>query len=123
MGDSALYSEKNINILANETKWITSVPATINEMIELLKSDLDFVPTSDPRYSCCSVDSSYSGITQKWIVVSSEDMKVREEKTFDKNLEKRFKSMLKGLKDVTAILYECEADAKMHFHVTCAKFH
>ncbi len=39
-------------------------------------------------------------------------MKTREEKTFDKNLEKRFKSALKGLKDLTTILYECEADAR-----------
>ena len=83
MGDSALYTEKNINSLGTETKWISNVPATINEMNALLKSDVNFVPTSDPRYSCCSVDSTYGGIAQKWIIVSSQDMKVREEKTFD----------------------------------------
>lgn len=112
MGDSALYTEKNINSLRNETKWISNVPATINEMTELLKADVTLVPTSDPRYSCCSVNSTYGGIPQKWIIVSSEEMKAREEKTFDKNLEKRYKVAIKGLKEVTTILYECEADAR-----------
>lgn len=81
-------------------------------MTELLKADVNLVPKSDPRYSCCSVDSTYGGIDQKWIIVSSEEMKAREEKTFDKNLEKRYKGVLKGLKEVTKILYECEADAR-----------
>ena len=39
-------------------------------------------------------------------------MKIREEKTFDKNLPKRFNSALKGLKKVTSISYACETDAK-----------
>ena len=112
MGDSALYTEKNVQTLGTDTKWITCVPATINEMTDHLKSDLTFTPTSDPRYSCCSVNSLYGDITQKWVVVSSEDMKVREEKTFDKNLPKRFKSALKGIKEIKSVLYECEADAK-----------
>lgn len=45
MGDSALYTEKNINSLGNETKWISNVPATINEMTELLKANVTLVPT------------------------------------------------------------------------------
>jgi len=110
MGDSALYSEKNIQKLGH-TKWITCVPATIKEMTNLLKSELTFIPTSDSRYSYCSLDSSYGGIKQKWVVVSSEDMKIREEKTFDKNIPKRFKSALNGLKKVTSIPYACETDA------------
>ena len=112
MGDSALYTEKNIRALGYETKWISCVPATIKEMTTLLKSKLSFIPTSDPRYSCCSVDSSYGDITQRWVVVSSEEMKIREMKTFDKNLSKRFKRAQKGLKQISSILYACESDAK-----------
>jgi len=82
MGDSALYTDKNINALGPETRWISNVPATITEMTELLKYDLLFTPTSDPRYSCSSVDSHYCGVPQKWVVVSSEEMKIRELKTF-----------------------------------------
>ncbi|ABD40936.1 transposase, IS4 family [Methanospirillum hungatei JF-1] len=111
MGDSALYTDKNIKTLGPETRWISNVPATINEMTELLKSDLLFTPTSDPRYSCSSVDSHYGGVPQKWIVVSSEEMKARELKTFEKNLPVRFKAALKGLKQISKVCYACETDA------------
>ena len=115
MGDSALYTEKNINKLGKETKWISCVPATIKEMTDLLKSDLIFTPTSDPRYSCCAVNSQYGNITQKWIVVASEEMKIREMKTYDKNVSKRFKAALKELKQISAVSYACEADARSAF--------
>ena len=112
MGDSALYTDKNINTLGPETRWISNVPATIKEMTELLKSDLRFSPTSDPRYSCCSVDSFYGGVPQKWVVVSSEEMKSREMKTFEKNLPIRFKTASKGLKQISKVRYACETDAR-----------
>jgi len=111
LGDSALYSEKNVQKLGDHTKWITCAPATIKEMASLLKSDLDFIPTSDPRYSLSTVESSYGGIAQKWVVVSSEDMKIRETKTFHKNLEKRYVAALKGLKKISSVQYACETDA------------
>ena len=111
LGDSALYSEKNVQKLGDHTKWITCVPATIKEMTDLLKSDLDFIPTSDPRYSCHLVDSSYGGIAQKWVVISSDEMKIREIKTFDKNLEKRYTAAVKGLKKISSVQYACETDA------------
>ena len=112
LGDSALYSEKNINKFGNHTKWISNVPATIKEMTDLLKSNLIFTPTSDSRYSCCAIDSTYGNITQKWVVVLSEDMKAREMKTFDKNLSKRFKAALKELKQISSVFYVCESDAR-----------
>ena len=115
MGDSALYTEKNINALGRQTKWISCVPATIKEMTDLLKSDLTFSPTSDPRYSCYATNSQYGNITQKWIVVTSEEMKIRETKTFNKNLSIRFKAALKDLKKISAVSYACEADARNAF--------
>ena len=115
MGDSALYTEKNINTLGKQTKWISCVPATIKEMTDLLKSDLVFTPTSDPRYSCCSVNSQYGNITQKWVVVASEEMKIREMKTYDKNVSKRLKAALNELKHISAVDYACEADARKAF--------
>ena len=112
MGDSALYTEKNVQTLGVHTKWISSVPATIKEMTELIRTDLPFTPISDPRYSCCSVDSNYGGVPQKWVIVASEEMKIRELKTFEKNLPKRFKTALKELKQISSIHYACETDAR-----------
>lgn len=62
MGDSALYTEKNVQKLGNHTQWISNVPAWIKEMTELIRSDVTFTPTSVPLYSCCSVDSYYGGV-------------------------------------------------------------
>jgi len=38
-------------------------------------------------------------------------MKTRELKTFEKNLHKRFKTALKGLKQISVVHYACETDA------------
>ena len=112
MGDSALYTDKNINTLSPETRWMSNIPATIKEMTELLKSDLLFTPTSYPRYFCCSVDSHYGGVPQKWVVISSEEMKSREMKTFEKNLPIWFKATIKELKQISKVRYACETDAR-----------
>ena len=45
IGDSTLYTEKNIDTFGYETKWISNVPATIKEMMDLLKSDIPLLPT------------------------------------------------------------------------------
>lgn len=81
-------------------------------MNELLKSDLRFTPSSDPRYSCCSADSHCGGVPHKWVIVSSEEMKSRELKTFKKNLPTRFKTALKGLKQISKVHYACETNAR-----------
>lgn len=56
--------------------------------------------------------SQYGNIKQKWIVVASEEMRMREIQTYDKNLARRFKASLKELKQISLISFACEADAK-----------
>jgi len=84
VADSALYTEANINLLGTEMKWITHVPATIGEVERLLNADLDFIPGTDPRYAFYATDLSYGGIPQRAVVVWSEEMKIRNEQTFDR---------------------------------------
>ena len=47
IGDSATYTEDNVQRLGKDILWITRVPATINEVKVLLDGDFDMIPTED----------------------------------------------------------------------------
>ena len=77
IADSAMYTENNIVFLGADTKWITHVPATVGDIDKLLNADLDFSPSTDPRYAFHVTDLYYAGILQRVVVVWSEEMKTR----------------------------------------------
>src|SRR5512136_1415940 len=81
IADSALYTKDNIQKLGDGVRWITRVPATINEAKELLDSDVVLIPCTDSRYSLYSTISNYGGIKQKWVLFHSKPMQQRMEKT------------------------------------------
>lgn len=85
--DSATYTESNILRLGNDLKWITRVPATINEAKELLDSDVKMTPYKDLRYSFYSTTSNYGRVSQKWILFHSETIQQKMEKSFQKRFE------------------------------------
>jgi len=99
IADSALYTEDNIKLLGTGTKWITHVPATIGEAERLLNADLDFNPGIDPRYAFYVTNLNYGGIPQRAVVVWSEEMKKRNEQTFDKKIQKETNQAEKDLKE------------------------
>jgi len=111
IADSAIYSDDNITELGEHTIWITRVPATINEAKDLLNADVGLEVCTDPRYSYYETTSSYGGIEQKWILIQSEEMKKRKEKTFDRNFEKNIKASQKSLNKLKKMEYACEEDA------------
>jgi transposase len=55
---------------------------------ELENGDLAFTISGDPRYSFSEHLSDYANIHQKGVVFHSQMMHDRQEKTFEKNLEK-----------------------------------
>jgi len=112
IADSALYTKDNIQKLGDGIKWITRVPATINEVKELLDSDVKMIPCSDSRYSFYSTISNYGGINQKWVLYHSKPMQQRMEKTFEKRIEKDTKSAAASLTKLTARRFACEPDAR-----------
>ena len=112
IADSAIYSEDNITELGERTLWITRVPATITEAKDLLDTDIELEACADVRYSYYEIESSYGGIEQKWVLIQSEEMKKRKEKTFDKNLGKNLKAAQKSLNKLKKIDYACYEDAK-----------
>jgi len=112
IADSALYTKDNIQKLGDGIKWITRVPATINEVKELLDSDVKMIPCSDSRYSFYTTISNYGGINQKWVLYHSKPMQQRMEKTFEKRIEKDTKAAAASLKKLTARRFACEPDAR-----------
>jgi transposase len=112
IADSAFYTESNLQTLGKRTFWISHVPATISEVKDLLAAEVPMVSGTDSAYSVYETISEYGGISQKWVLVSSEKGRIREEKTYAKNLEKRVESARKSLKKLKARDFVCEPDAQ-----------
>jgi transposase len=112
IADSAAYTENNIKRLGDEVKWITRVPATINEAKELLDSDIKMTPCKDSRYSFYSTSSHYGSINQKWVLFHSNPMQQRMEKSFEKRIEKETNAAITALKKLKIRRFACEPDAR-----------
>jgi len=111
IADSAIYSDDNITELGDKTLWITRVPATINEVKDLLNADIKLEFCTDQRYSYYETTSSYGGVEQKWVLIQSKAMKKRMEKTFDNNIEKKLETANKSLNKLKRVEHACEKDA------------
>lgn len=112
IADSALYTEENIRLLGTETKWITHVPATVGEVKRLLNADLDMNPGKDPRYAFFVTDLNYGGVPQRAVVVWSEEMKKRNDRTLDKKIQKETDQAEKDLKKLKSRKFACVPDAE-----------
>jgi len=76
-------------------------------------ADLILETCSNERYSCYAVKSCYGGVEQLWVVFCSEEMKKKEEKTFDEKILKELELAEKSLKKLSNHEFACEADARM----------
>jgi transposase len=112
VADSALYTEDNIKLLGTETIWITHVPATVGEAERLLNADLSFTPGTDPRYAFYVTDLNYGDVPQRAVVVWSEEMRKRNEQTFDKKIQNGTNQAEKDLKKLTGRKFVCVPDAE-----------
>jgi transposase len=113
VADSAFYTEDNVKEIGTSAFFISRVPAVINEAKELIFADLMMETCSDERYSFYASKSRYGGVDQLWVVFCSEEMKKREEKTFDEKILKYFEAAEKSLKKLSNHEFACEADARI----------
>jgi transposase len=102
IADSALYSEGNIKSLS-QAKWITRVPATLNEVKELCRTTtLEQMQESAMQgYSYQEVERNYGGVQQRWLVVFSKASHKREVSTFWKKLAGKREEAEKALKHLS----------------------
>ena len=111
VADSAFYTEDNVKEIGESAFFISRVPAVINESKELLLADLIMETCSDERYSYYISKSCYGGVDQLWVVYCSEEMKKKEEKTFEEKILKDLETAEKSLKKLSNHEFACEADA------------
>jgi transposase len=113
IADSALYSEENIKSLS-QVKWITRVPGTLNEVMDLCKSTtLEQMQESALKgYRYLEVENNYGGVEQRWLVVFSEASHKRELATFQKDLAKKRVVAEKALKQLSQQEFPTKKAAK-----------
>ncbi len=110
--DSAFYTPEQLAKLS-QVKWITRVPATNKESKMLLNKNSDEMNWYDAGkgYQLYCVENNYHGISQRWVLVSSEQAKQRALKTFHKKINKEFEQYQKSFWHLSNQIFACEADA------------
>lgn len=99
--DSAGYTEKTIAEHSRHIKWISRVPETLNACKTLISSSEGLQPLA-PGYHYRSIHTEQAGITQRWLLVFSEEAYQRELTTLTKMYQKQ------SLKEYKAFLCLCK---------------
>jgi len=114
VADSALYSADNLQKLADTgTKWITRVPATLTEAHRALEQALPeaMLPLMEGyRYQVRA--STYGGVAQRWMLISSEHRRPQAQRTVDKHWLKQSEVDAKAFQKLCRTAFACEADAQ-----------
>ena len=112
VADSALYSADTIRSLSDQ-RWVSRVPATINEAKTLLAGiDLKDMRTSQREGDFFyETDSSYGDINQRWLVVLYEPRRKAELASFEKRLQRERDKLNKAVKKLQRQCFNCAEDA------------
>lgn len=114
IADAALYTEESIRSLnEQQQKFITRVPMTIKSAKEaLMNLEPEHLSHIGNGYSGCWVDADYGSVSQKWLLIHSEQATKREQVTFYKNLDKNITKELKALGQLKKKQFACAVDAE-----------
>ena len=114
VADAALYTQESlVELQGMGQRFITRVPQTLKEAKALIKSasTLAFEPISE-GYEGAWCRSDYAGISQKWLLVRSQQAQKRERHTLDKRMQKQAEQSRKSFKKLCQLEFACEADAR-----------
>lgn len=111
--DAAFYTPEKLAEL-NDVRWITRVPAKLNEAKACLSTASTALAweTVDDNYKLTCQEATISGLQQRWIMVHSEHAKKRELKSFQRRLDKQFASLSKEMWHLSNQIYNCKTDAE-----------
>jgi transposase len=113
VADSALYSKDRL-LADNCYSWITRVPETIKEAKALVSksdSEITWIEMAD-GYRISSYNSTYGGVEQTWILVSSQQAFEIERKTFHEKMDKQESKLLQEAWHFSNQVFNCEIDAR-----------
>lgn len=112
VADSALYTKERL-LKNNDYLWISRVPENITEarlIVEQPDSEIGWIE-KDSEYKVAPFESNYGDVTQRWLLVYSKASYDREQKTFERKLEKQEEKLTKLLWHLSNEVFACEDDA------------
>ena len=111
--DSAGFTEDNLIYFDKNNRYMVSrVPGNLVDAKQLIQVTpmSDFIDL-DNGYKGIWQGSDYAGISQRWLLLFSEQAFERESKTLDRQMLKQAELCRKSLKKLKAQVFACEADA------------
>jgi len=115
VADSKLYSRETIEGPLIEVPFITRVPSTVKQEQVLIKKSLIISQNEwtrlDERNRCYTIDIKHYKQFQRWIVVSSDDMKYRSTKSVMKAAVHEKEKLEKIITKLSKKEFACKADA------------
>ena len=114
VADSALYSEENLRTLQETSaKWITRVPATLNEaQAALAQAHPETMSPLKPGYRYESLRSTYGEVDQRWLLIYSESRRLQAQQSVGKRWLKQSEKEVHAFKKLCRNPFACEADAQ-----------
>jgi transposase len=114
VADSALYNAENLGHIAQSgVKWITRVPATLNEVqAVLVHVTPDTMTPLTEGYRYHEEVSTYGGIAQRWVVVYSATRQERVRRKVDRQVQTQSEAELKAFKQLCRTAFACTTDAQ-----------
>lgn len=108
VADGAFYTKENIQKIKGS--WVSRVPATLSEAVNLLETEEPLSTMEDPRYSFLEKTSSYGEIPQKWFLFRSREMASKQERTLANRLEKKLSEAKKAASKLEKTGFFCQED-------------
>lgn len=114
VADSALYNDENLQHLAKtQIKWITRVPATLNDaQAALAHAAPQAMQPLTEGYRYQALTSHYGGVAQRWLLIASEPRQPQARHTVDKQLLRQSAQEGKAWKKLCGTAFACAADAQ-----------
>jgi transposase len=110
VADAALYSEENLVAMAG-LKWLTRVPLSIKAGGELVETTTGLKASKLKGYATAESVSEYGGISQRWILVESQERRKSDINKLDKKIEKIQQNCHQELQVLAKQDFACAADA------------
>jgi transposase len=109
-------------------QWLTRVPLSIKEASSLVNSTVALIPSVIKGYTFAESSSEYGGVSQRWILIESEQRRKSDLKQLAKKLEQYQQNAAQDLQRLSTQEFACAADAmsaaqnlstKMTWHQLC----
>jgi len=110
VADAALYSEENL-VAMTGIKWLTRVPLSIKAAGQLVETTTGLQASKLKGYAIAESVSEYGGVSQRWILVDSQERRKSDIKKLDKKLNQIQQNCQQELQGLALQDFACVADA------------